>query len=262
MNKNMKRTIILCLIYSLGIGGLSLLVGTLIPFNYVHYIKGNDSQGSEILKTDQDINDNLNLEANDESASISSMSLANVETSSTQLEPTQGPTPIPSPPPVYELEQGGYPEIEKFFQDYYVAKNCCDYEQIKSYVTDPNKIKSLEYMEVETQFLDDIRNITCYIMRSYEDGSYIVYVTYDNKYVNLKNTYPMLDKFYLITDNKGDLKIDTTEMGENLKTYYDDRDMDDKVKELYEAINQKQKEVLEKDDDLRIYLDALNNIFS
>lgn len=266
MNKNMKRTIIMALIYSIGIGGISLIIGTLIPINYVDDITKSQNDSQEVLNiNNEDTKEDLMINAKEDNKSIRSMSINKADAASTQVEPTKVPTeaatPTPTPLPLYALEQEGYPEIEKFFLDYYVAKNCCDYDQIKTLVTDPDNISSLEYMEVEAKFLDDIRDITCYVMKSYEDGNYIVYVTYETKYVNLQNTYPMLDKFYLITDDKGELKIETSIMDEKLKTYYDDRDQDEKVQELYESIDYKQKEVLNRDSDLRIYLDALYNIF-
>lgn len=266
MNKNMKRTIIMTLIYSIGIGGLSLIIGALIPINYINDTTNNNKESQEVLNiNNENTNDEITTNTQKEVRSIRSMSLNKADAASTidtpAQVPTQAPTQAPTPPPVYALEQGGYPDIEKFFQDYYVAKSCCDNSQIKTLVTDSDNTSYLEFVEIETKFLDDIRDITCYVMKSYEEGAYIVYVTYEIKYVNLQNTFPMLDKFYLITDNKGELKIDTGVMDEDLKAYYDDRDQDEKVVELYETIDYKQKEVLNRDSDLRIYLDALYNIF-
>lgn len=243
------------LIYSIGIGCLTLIIGALVPIDY------SDGKEKEVISARID-NDNKK----DGDYSISSMALSSSEEETIQLPtitptplPTSTPTPspTPTPAPVYKLEKKDNPEINSIFLDYYVAINGCDYNKLSKLVTDTKGIKPIKVIEKETIFIDDIRNIVCYYMKSYEEGSYIVYVTYDIKYINIKNTYPKLDKFYLITDDNGDYKIYTSEMDENLKAYYDERDQDSEVAEIIESIDLKQDEVLEKDSDLKAYLSAL-----
>ena len=243
MNKNMKKTIIMSLIYSLVIGCLTLFIGALAPIDY--------SDSNAVSTEEEVVNstiDNNNIIAS-EDYSISSMSLGSSvdeaerrfnQTLTPSTIPTSTPTPSPTAAPVYELEKGDNPKINSLFNDYYVAINGCDLNQLSRLVTDTESMKPIKVMEKETIFIDDIRNIVCYI-----------------KYMNIKNTYPKLDKFYLITDDNGELKIFTSKMDEYLKTYYDERDQDEEVTEIKESIAAKQEEVLEKDSDLKAYLDAL-----
>jgi hypothetical protein len=79
------------------------------------------------------------------------------------------------------------------------------------------------------------------------------------KYVNIKTTLPRLDKFYLNTDKDGNLSICNTEIDDMLKTYYAARDKDEKVQEIIQMTNEKAKEALNNDVDLRIYVEALYN---
>ena len=97
-------------------------------------------------------------------------------------------------------------------------------------------------------------------MKSYEENAYIVYVYYELKYVNIKTTLPRLDKFYLVNDDEGNLKIFTSEMDETLKNYFDERDQDEKVQSIIQMTNEKAKEALNNDVDLRVYVEALYNI--
>ena len=250
------------LIYSIVIGCLTLFIGALTPISNADSIA--DNKEKEVLNA---ITDNKNIVASKDDG-ISSMSLSTGEDDS-ELEatsPTIAPTPLPTTPspsptpaPVYELKNDGNQKINSFFNDYYVAVNGCDINQLSRLVTDSNDMKPIKVMEKETLFIDDIRNINCYYMKSYEDGAYIVYVTYDIKYINIKNTYPKLEKFYLITDDDGELKSFTSIMDEDLKNYYDESDQDEKVAEIIEMIASSQKEVLDKDSDLKAYLEALYN---
>lgn len=250
MKRRIKRSVIMTLIYCMGIGGLTLFVGALHPVSYADNISKNetDSAGS-LSETDNSPENDITLQT---------FNAVPSPAGTPAPTPTPSPSPTPTPLPVFELKKGGYPEIEKFFEDYYVAVNSCDYTLLQSLVTDPNNIQPYSELEKDTRFLDDIRDITCYVMKSYEEGAYIVYVYHELKYVNIKTTYPKLDKFYLITDKDGNFKIFTSEMDEPLKEYYEGRDNDEKVRELIEKTDEKAQEAINKDEDLRIYLEALN----
>lgn len=253
MKYSRKRFIFMALIYSMAIGCLSLVTGTLYPLSLTDGKSKEINDGQEAIDSENNKDNNL-MEADMKEKSISSMSIADHNTDPT---PIPSPTSTPTPPPIYEFTKANNPDIEKFFQNYYVAINGCDYELIKSILTDPNKAQPLPDLQRETRFLDDIREITCYIAKSYEEGAYIVYVYYEMKYINIKTPYPKLDKFYLVTDKEGALKIFTSEMDETLKNYYEDRDQDDLVQELIQSTKDKAKEALDNDEDLRVYLDAL-----
>ncbi len=240
-----KRSALLSIMYCMGIGGLILCIGALNPISEA-------DRAEETINIESDPLDTVELGVN----------LNNYEEMSSSFDIiTPSPTPFvsPTPLPIYEMTKDGYPQIDKFFQDYYVAKHSCDIDIIKSLLTDPEKGQSKDDLDKETKFLDDIRDITCYKIKSYEKDAYIVYVYYEMKYVNINTTSPMLDKFYLITDKDGELKIFNSEMDEALKTYYDDRNQDKKVKELIKTTNDKVKEAIESDEDLSIYLEALYN---
>lgn len=254
MKRNIKGAFLIFLIYCLGIGCLYFFVKVLYPISYTnnHTQEDNEKNTSGTFKKADKTSESDITEA------ITSDSEDMVSLSPTP-SPTPTPTPTPTPLPVYKLEKGGYPEIDKFFQDYYVAYNSCDYELLQSLVTEPDNIEPLSDLKKETRFLDDIRDITCYVMKSYEKGAYIVYVYHELKYVNITTTYPKLDKFYLVTDENGKLKIYTSEMDETLKAYYEARDKDEKVKSLIKTTNKKAAEALKSDANLKAYLEALDD---
>ena len=260
MRQNMKKSIIMTIIYCMGFGGLTLFIGTLYPYKNNYGMSETINSGQKALiasvsnSTDPDANtkpDNDSSLTNNESGS------APASTATPTPTPTPGPTLVPEPLPIYDLIVGGYPEIDKFFNDYYVAWNSCDYTLLKTLYTDNDNIIPLANLEKETRFIDDIRDTTYYIKKSYEDGTYIVYVYYEIKYVNIKTSLPRMDKFYLITDQDGNYKIYNSEMDEPLQSYLEERDQDDIIKDLIEDTNKNAKAALEKDYDLRVYVEAL-----
>ncbi len=254
MKYKMKKSIIMTTMYCMGIGFLTLSIGALYPVKY------NDDAAEAINnKSELVINSNYDDVDNNKDALKSGSALASSSTTEpipTPLE-TVTPEPTPTQPPIYELTVGEIPEIESFFQDYYVAWNSCDYSVLKALTTNPENIIPLIDLQKETRFVDDIRETTCYILKSKEDKSYIVYVYYEMKYINIKTTLPRLDKFYLITDANGDLKIFNSKMEDTFKEYFDERDLDSTISDIIDTTNDQAKAALEKDESLRLYVESL-----
>lgn len=239
----------------MGIGGLTFFIGVLYPTDYTDGVAEAMNKKNELVNSDEGLDAHKTNEDNINKISYTALA----STATATPIPTPTPTATPTPPPVYELIKGGNADIEKFFNDYYVAWNSCDYTLIKTLTTDTENAIPLLDLQKETRFLDDIRDITCYIMKSYEEDAYIVYVYYEIKYVNIKTSLPRLDKFYLVKDTDDNLKIFNSEMDELLKTYFEERDQDDKVMEIIQMTNEKAKEALDKDEHLRVYVEALYN---
>jgi hypothetical protein len=163
-------------------------------------------------------------------------------------EPTEAPTPTPLP--VYEIEKEGYPEIEELFKKYYVAKNNCDVDQLKAILSNPTKVESQEQLQKKTEYIDEYQKIKPYVKKGAQKGTYIVYVYHEIKFTSVNTPAPSLSKFYVITDARGDLKIFSGEMDEELKAYYDARNTDEDVVEIINMTNKKSEEAKEKDEDL------------
>lgn len=251
----LKRSIIITLIYCMGIGGFTFFIGALYPIDNTDGVAETMNIKNESQNTDEVIN--THSASDDTTKRTTSTALASTAMATPIPSPTT--TATPTPPPVYELIKGGNADIEKFFSDYYVAWNSCDYSLIKTLTTDSENAIPLLDLQKETRFIDDIRDISCYIMKSYEEDAYIVYVYYEIKYVNIKTSLPRLDKYYLVKDTDDTFKIYNTEMDEMLKTYFEDRDQDDKVKEIIQMTKEKSKEALNSDVHLRVYVEALYN---
>jgi hypothetical protein len=166
--------------------------------------------------------------------------------------PTSAPTPSPEPTPlpVYDIEKDAYPEIQKLFVNYYAAKNSCDVGKLESILSDPTKVETLDQLKSKTEYIEDYRNIKAYTKKSAQEGTYIVYVYHEIKFTGVNTPAPGLAKFYLLTDNDGNLKIFSGEMDPSIKGYYDARNDDKDVQNLIEMTNEKSEKAKDKDEDL------------
>jgi hypothetical protein len=204
-----------------------------------------------------------------ETFSDTTISTAPVSTKPT-VTSTPAPTPTelpvasstPEPLKVYPLESEGYSEIDALFQNYYLAKLACDTEKMKELLSDPAYCPTQKQLEKETAYVDDYGNLKCYVKKSYEADSYIVYIYHEVTYLNIKTPAPFIDKFFVITDIEGQLKIYSPEYQPEFEKYYNDRDLDQDVQELIEKTNEKSKKAIKKDEDLKIYLEKLSGWMS
>lgn len=171
------------------------------------------------------------------------------------LSPT--PSPTPKPKPVYDLVENDDPEIDALIRDYYAARINHDIDMLKSLSSDPANVISLSRLAEITEYDEDYRNIKVYTKDGVDKGTYIVYVYYDTKITGIITLAPNLSKFYIITDEEGQLKIFDGEMEADFKEYYDERNNDPDVEKLIDEIYVKMKEAMNSDQDLAEFWSSL-----
>lgn len=175
------------------------------------------------------------------------------------LSPTLSPTPSPTqkPKPVYDLVENNDPEIDALIRDYYAARINHDIDMLKSLSSDPSNVISLSRLAEITEYDEDYRNIKVYTKDGVDKGTYIAYVYYDTKITGIITLAPNLSKFFIISDEEGQLKIFDGEMEADFKEYYDERNNDPDVGQLIDEIYVKMEEAMNSDQDLAEFWSSL-----
>lgn len=245
MKLKYKKIILLTTMSTMGIGLLTLSISRDYP------------KAEESIRTG--IEQEQSLVEEGDNASIMAFTANDLsEESLPELEPT--PIPTPTPAPVYNFEdEDKYPEIKKLINDYYVAKQKNEVGTLKKFLSDPEMVDSKEELKSKTEFIEDYKNIKCYIKKSKDEGSFIVYVYYEIKFISVKTAAPCLSRFYIVTDESGEYKILSGEIDSETKEYYDERNNDQDVLELVQETNQKSEVALENDKLLKHFWDELLN---
>lgn len=236
-----KKVILFTLISTMGIGVVTLSIAP----------NKNNAQESMSRMKDKDSEDITTMGA----LNTAQITLAATPTPAATLTPT--PIPTPTPLPVYELEAEGYPKISELIKKYYEVKLDCDVDQLKTLLTDPSDVPSKKQMKEDVQFIEEYRNIKCYVKKSFIDGAFIVFAYNDVKIFNIKTPIPSADQFYVVTGSDGNLKILSGKIDEDTEKYYYDRREDKDVKEFIGDIETKVEKAKKKDKDLKIFLDSL-----
>ncbi|MDF2486920.1 MAG: hypothetical protein K0R46_3088 [Herbinix sp.] len=204
----------------------------------------------------------VNLKSNLEMDVVDQEAEGTITSMSTEPTPSPIPTisPTPTPLPVYSLENNDYPkEIEKLVKTYYEAKVNCDIDTLKSISSEPSNVISEKKLLSLMEGIDEYKNIKCYVKKSYEEGAYIVFVSYEIKFIGLDTLAPSLSKLYIITDEAGELKNYDGDLSEELRAYITSRSDDLDVEVLRKHTEESAKQAKADDKKLKEYWEALDN---
>lgn len=239
MKLKYKKVIFMTAVSTMGIGILTFAISQAQP-RKDNVLSENSTKVVQVAKVDETATSNIYSDQITEAAE---------ETPT--LSPT--PSPVPTQIPVYDLEKDAYPEIKTLFEKYFTAKGIADRDTLKSLLSDPTQIESQEKLQEKTEYIEEYSNIVPYTKKGIEEGTYIVYVYHEIKFISINTVAPGLSKYYVITDDSGNLKICSDELDAELKAYIDAREADEDVKALYELTDKKSDKAKAKDEDLRTF---------
>lgn len=153
-------------------------------------------------------------------------------------------------------------QINTLFQEYYLAKASKDVNKIKSLITDEEYTPTVAELELNNGYVEEYQNLVCYLITNNDTKGSVAFVYYETKYISIDTAIPSLDKFYIIPVEKDQYKIYSSEMDEETKSFYQSINNQRDVVELIQKVNEKAIEAVEKDENLKIYLEELRNISS
>ncbi len=241
-----KKAILFILIGTMGIGIVTLSIA---PMN----------KEKESINYETSNQDDIPAQTLSADITVPAVTLTPVTPAATA---TPLPTPTPQPLPVYDLQEDGYPAITKFFKSYYKAKIDCNTKKLKNMFSDTSSMPTKEQLKEEVRFINEYQKIKCYVKKSYLEGTYIVFVYYEIKYMNIDTPAPAITQFYLITEEDGSYRIFSGEFDEETWEYYNARKQDADVQKLSEETDKKVEKALAKDETLKIFWNKLLEIQS
>lgn len=155
------------------------------------------------------------------------------------------------------LLQDAVPEIKELMEQFYQAKFDCDVETLRQLVspTDAYTEESLyeERYGREENSLFEIESYqveSCYSKKGLEEGTYLVWVYVDIKYVHADTPAPALFRMYVCTDENGYYIYNGSLEGE-IGVYRDEISAKEDVLGLATMVNQRFQEVVNQDEQLK-----------
>ena len=159
-----------------------------------------------------------------------------------------------------ELEENNSGSIERLIGQYCECLANGDVDTLATLVdvlTDEEK-ESIQY---RAELIESYDNINCYTKRGLEEGSSIVFVTYDMKLINIETSAPGIICLYVSAkDANGDRKILYGEIDEELQAYVDELERDPEVQALYDDVETRYQQAQEHDPTLAEFIGRISGI--
>ena len=163
--------------------------------------------------------------------------------------------------PEEALEKDAYPEVNNLVKQYYQAVVDGDMEtinSIKNYTDEEEELKIVK----KSEFIEGYPNITVYTKKGPVEGSFVAYVQYDVKFVDIDKTAPGLNTLYICTDEEGKYYINANELDEKVVEYLKTISVQNDVVDLFNTVQVAYNDVKTEDEGLSAFLDELPNLLA
>ena len=163
--------------------------------------------------------------------------------------------------PEEALEKDAYPEVNNLVKQYYQALVDGDMEtinSIKNYTDEEEELKIVK----KSEFIEGYPNITVYTKKGPEEGSFVAYVQYDVKFVDIDKTAPGLNTLYICVDEEGKYYINANELDEKVVEYLKTISVQNDVVDLFNTVQVAYNDVKTEDEGLSAFLDELPNLLA
>lgn len=148
-----------------------------------------------------------------------------------------------------ELEKDAYAEVNAIVQKYYEYMSLGDMEGLASVVDEISEEEKNRILRSK-DLVEGYQNITCYTKKGLEENSYLVFVYYELKFVQIETPAPGLSPVYVYTNEEGNLTIFNGEASEELKAYAELMGQEEDVLALREEVKTKYEEAKAADEEL------------
>ncbi len=168
------------------------------------------------------------------------------EATTTEEETTTAPVTLPA-----ETK----PEVKVLMEKYYAAVKAADLAALSNVIDSTANI-SLQKMEKRAEYIEDYQNMVCYTVDGMDAGTYLVFVSFDMKFVNIQTPAPALDYYYLKTKEDGSLYVCTSFTDEE-KAFIETKSQEEEVVNLAQIVNDRFEVALTSDAKLNNFVQLL-----
>lgn len=158
--------------------------------------------------------------------------------------------------PANSLSTQEYPEIEKLINRYFESMANNDVDTLKDILAEVSP-EDEQAVKTGSEHTENYNNIICYTKAGMEENTYVVFVSYEAKFVGISTTAPGLLSFYVITKDDGSLCIQN-KLDDKVKEYIQNLIVEDKeVADLFEASQKRYEQALSDDSALKDFVENL-----
>ena len=147
------------------------------------------------------------------------------------------------------LEQDAYAEVNDIIQQYFTYMAEGDMDGLATVVDEISEEEKNRILNSKN-IVEGYENISCYTKKGLEEGSYLVFVYYELKFVRIETLAPGLTPVYVYTKDDGNLCIFNGDASDELKAYVEEMGQEEDVMTLREEVKAKYEEAKAADEEL------------
>lgn len=163
--------------------------------------------------------------------------------------------------PEEALEKDAYPEVNNLVKQYYQALVDGDMDaikKIKNYVDEEEELKIVK----KSEFIESYPSLVVYTKKGPEEGSFLAYVQYEVKFIDIESTAPGLNTMYICTKEDGSYYINSGELEESNVEYMKTISLQNDVVNLFNTVQVAYNDIKTQDENLSAFLDELPNLLA
>lgn len=157
-----------------------------------------------------------------------------------------------------DLELNKNEDINKLVSDYFAAKETVNVDAMSNLVSDSNQINK-EKLVAMAEYVEDYKDINCYLIHSADLNAYRVYVKYNMKLKNINTLAPCLSAFYITSTSDGKYVIYLSALDEVQEEFITSADKNDSIVKLKEQVAEELKKAVAGDDAFKQLYEKMNN---
>lgn len=156
------------------------------------------------------------------------------------------------------LQENNEDAMKQLIESYLINTLTCDLQALEAIVTQIDNVRVEELLEKQ-KLIETYENVECYTVDGLEEGSFLVYVYYELKFTGIQTAAPGLTRLYVVTDEKGSLRVDNGLLRQEIETYIEENDGSAEVRKIIDTVNLKLEEAIGQDEQLRVFYENLSN---
>ena len=157
--------------------------------------------------------------------------------------------------PEPEMDKSSDEKINLLVQKYFKASVEKDMEVLADLVTNIEYVDKKQ-LEVKYQYVEDVKNIECYVEQGPEEGTYLTYVYSELKIKDIDTLAPGLSRFYIVTGEDGALKV-FFGADSAIEEFIEKADASEEIQKLAAKVQTRLEEALSSDEKLQEFNERL-----
>jgi len=160
-----------------------------------------------------------------------------------------------APEATWEVTDAIISEIEGIVKKYYSADEFNEEVLVNDNVEDQEEVK--EEITQKRDGIEAYKDITVLVRKGLEKDTFVTFVSYLTKFINIDTLVPGMSVLYIVPDEEGKLGIQNTPDDEKLAEYINTLLKEEEIATLVEDVNSGFVEALDKDENLKTFVEKL-----